>query len=213
MNASLLIDAIVHQTTVLVAQLATSAGSGAQLADTANQVFLDPANELADGGLGNEGLADGFGLGLRTYHDKFARLTEGSTERGRSLWEALLAHVQERGSVSWAQLLVHFRNDEEATVRRVLEALVDRGMLFRAGRGDLTTYRAVTAEDDALARLVRERRVTTEERDGKVLHSSAEVVIPLGHPVRWEASVFEHYQAMVTALCTKLRLGRRRRCR
>ena len=191
MNVNLLIDAIVRQTTVLVAQLATSAWSGAQLADTANQVFLDLASELADGGLGNEGLADGLGLGLRTYHDKVARLTE-STEPGRSLWEALLAHVQERGSVSWAQLRGHFRNDEEATARRILEALVDRGMLFRAGRGDLTTYRAVTAEDDALARLVRERRVTTEERDGKVLHSSAEGVIPLGHPVGWEASVFLH---------------------
>jgi len=40
-NVNLLIDALVRQTTVLVAQLATAAGSRAQLAHTANQVFLD----------------------------------------------------------------------------------------------------------------------------------------------------------------------------
>jgi hypothetical protein len=34
--------------------------------------------------------------------------------------------------------------------------------------------------------------------------------VPLGSPAGWEAAVFDHYQALVTALCTKLRLGRTR---
>jgi len=250
-NVNLLIDAIVRQTTVLVAQLATAAGSRAQLAHTANQVFLDLVHELKDQGLGNKVIADMFGLNLRTYHNKIARLAESSTERGRSLWEALLAYVEERGSVSRAEVLHRFRNDEEATVRGVLKDLVDSGVLFRSGRGDLTTYRAAGPDDEprgdglaeqridnfawvavhrygpiaraalaehvpvgddaldaALVRLVRHQRVTTEERDGKVFYTSAECVIPLGDSGGWEAAVFDHYQAMVTAICTKLRLGR-----
>jgi hypothetical protein len=252
-NVNLLIDAIVRQTTVLVAQLATAAGARAQLAHTANQVFLDLVHELKDQGLGNKVIADMFGLNLRTYHNKIARLAESSTERGRSLWEALLGYVQERSSVSRADLLHRFRHDEEATVRGVLKDLVDTGMLFRSGRGDLTTYRAVTAEDEpredgaadqrignfawvaihrygpitrsalaehvpagddaldaALARLVRDKRVETAEREGRVLYSSAELLIGLGATAGWEASVFDHYQAVVTAICTKLRLGKTR---
>ncbi len=39
MNVNALIDAIVHQTTVLVAHLATASGVRAPLAHVANQVF------------------------------------------------------------------------------------------------------------------------------------------------------------------------------
>jgi hypothetical protein len=55
---------------------------------------------------------------------------------------------------------------------------------------------------------VRDRRTTSEERDGRVLFSSTECVIPFNDPAGWEAAVFDHFQAMVTAICTKLRLGR-----
>jgi hypothetical protein len=250
-NVNLLIDAIVRQTTVLVAQLATAAGSRAQLAHTANQVFLDLIHELKDQGLGNKVIADMFGLTLRTYHNKVARLAESTTDRGRSLWEALLEYVQETGSVSRADVLIRFSNDQEATVRGVLRDLVESGMLFRSGRGDLTTFRPVRPEDAprgartpderiatfawvaihrygpitraelaehvpagddaldaALARLVRDRRVKSEERGGRILFATAECVIPYEAPAGWEAAVFDHYQAMVTAICTKLRLGK-----
>jgi hypothetical protein len=250
-NVNLLIDAIVRQTTVLVAQLATAAGARAQLAHTANQVFLDLVYELKDQGLGNKVIADMFGLTLRTYHNKIARLAESSTERGRSLWEALLGFVQERGSVSRADVLDRFRGDDEAKVRGVLKDLVDSGMLFRSGRGDFITYRAATPEDTArtdgaadqrianfawvaihrygpiaraalaehvpvgddaldaaLARLVRDRRIASTEQDGRVFYTSAELVIPLGDSSGWEAAVFDHFQAMVTAICTKLQLGK-----
>ncbi len=74
MNVNLLIDAVVRQTTVLVAQLATAAGTRATMAYTANQVFIDLVRELKEQGLGNKVIADMFGLALRTYHAKVQRL-------------------------------------------------------------------------------------------------------------------------------------------
>ena len=46
MHVRLVIDAIVRQTTVLIAQLATSAGMRAPLAQIANQTFLSLTHEL-----------------------------------------------------------------------------------------------------------------------------------------------------------------------
>jgi hypothetical protein len=133
-NVNLLIDAIVRQTTVLVAQIATAAGARAQLAHTANQVFLDLVHELKDQGLGNKVIAEMFGLNLRTYHNKIARLAESSTERGRSLWEALLAYVEERGSATRSDVLNRFRGDEEAIVRGAQRSRGRRDALPRRPR-------------------------------------------------------------------------------
>jgi hypothetical protein len=90
MNVDLLIDSIVRQTTVLIAQLATAAGGRAPLAHTANQVFADLIRELKEQGLGTKVIADMFGLTLRTYHNRVRRLAESSTFKGRSVWEAVL---------------------------------------------------------------------------------------------------------------------------
>ena len=73
MNVNLLIDNIVRQTTVLVAQLATAAGGRAPLAHVAGQVFVELVRELKAQGLGNKVIADMFGLTLRTYHDRVRR--------------------------------------------------------------------------------------------------------------------------------------------
>jgi hypothetical protein len=143
-NVNLLIDALVRQTTVLIAQLATAAGARAALAHTANQVFMDLVSELKEQGLGNKVIADMFGLSLRTYHNRIARLSESTTDRGRSLWEAMLSHVQEHGPLSRAEVLGRFARDDEASVKGVLKDLVDSGMIFRAGRGDFTTYQAAS---------------------------------------------------------------------
>ena len=52
-SATRLIDAIVRQTTVLLASLATASGQRATLARVANQVFGDLVAELKQQGLGN----------------------------------------------------------------------------------------------------------------------------------------------------------------
>ena len=83
MDGRLLIDAIVRQTTVLIAQLATASGVRTPLAHIANQVFLDLVNELRAQGLGNKVIADMFGLALRTYHRRVNQLAESNTFRGR----------------------------------------------------------------------------------------------------------------------------------
>jgi hypothetical protein len=254
-NVNLLIDAMVRQTTVLIAQLATTAGARAPLAHTANRVFLDLVRELKQQGLGSKVISDMFGLTLRAYHAKVARLSESGTERGRSLWEALLEFVQEKGSVSRLAILERFSGDEEAVIRSVLRDLVDTGLLFRSGRGDWATYRPATDDDDArngadgehlahlvwivvhrygpvtqseiaervptdsaaleqaLTLLLRDGRIVAHEASGKTTYSTNGCVIPLGSSAGWEAAVFDHYQALVTALCTKLRLGRARAVR
>ncbi|HEX3597255.1 MAG TPA: hypothetical protein VHU80_19235, partial [Polyangiaceae bacterium] len=104
MDAKLLIDAIVRQTTVLIAQLSTSAGIRAPLAHVADQVFLDLASEIEAQGVARKVAADMFGLALRSYQKKVQRLTESATVRERTLWEVVLGYLSEHGSVTREQL-------------------------------------------------------------------------------------------------------------
>ena len=152
MTIELLIEAIVRQTTILIAQLATSGGTRAPLAQVANQVFLDLVSELERQGVGRKVSADMFGLGLRTYQRKIQRFLESSTDRGRSLWVAVLDYVQRHAEgVTRAQVLLQFASDDESQVRGVLHDLCESGLITSAGTGTRLSYR-VTPED-ALARL------------------------------------------------------------
>jgi hypothetical protein len=254
MNVTVLITSIVRQNTVLLAQLATTAGLRAPLTHLADQVFLDLVTELKRQGLGHRVIADMFGMALRTYHDRLKRLAESRTEGGRSLWEVLSEFIQTRGTVRRADVLRRFHNDDEATVRGMLKDLVASGIVFQSGRGDHTAYRAASAEDLSLATqgaagerlanlvwvavnrfgpataaelgsnltleldalqpalqvLLADGRVSAREMEGELCYECQSCVIPLGADSGWEAAVFDHYQAMVTALCSKLRRGRTR---
>ena len=147
MNIPLLIDAVVRQTTILIAQLSTAGGLRAPLAHVANQVFLDLVLELERQGLGRKVIADMFGLALRSYQQKVQRLSESSTERGESLWEVVLRYVQEQGVVGRSQVLRRFELDGEASVRSILADLVGSGLVYKTGRGAATLYRAAAQED------------------------------------------------------------------
>jgi hypothetical protein len=152
MNLQLLIDSIVRQTTVLVAQLATTGGVRAPLATVANQVFLDLADELAQQGVSRTISADMFGLALRTYLRKVKRLRESSTDAGRSLWEAVLDYLGEGRLVTRAEVLRRFHRDEAEAVGSVLRDLSESGLVLRLGNGPGTAYRGATKEElDALA--------------------------------------------------------------
>jgi hypothetical protein len=251
MNINILIDAMVRQTTVLIAQLATTARARASLSQTANQVFLDLVSELKEQGLGNKLIADMFGLSLRTYHNKMRRLSESSTERGESLWNAVLAFVQEKKTVARGEVLLRFARDDERSLKSVLNDLVATGMLFSKGTGDRVVYRAAapveydvgdrsdvaeglsnllwisiarhspvrrsrllqmvrleeTELDVALTPLLADGRVQVTRAEGEVCYCSEECVIGVGETAGWEASIFDHYQAMVIAICRKLQLG------
>lgn len=147
MNIRLLIDSIVRQTTVLVAQLATSGGVRAPLAHVANQVFLDLAKELDSQGLSRKVSADMFGMALRAYQRKLQRLTESRTDAGHSLWEAILSYISERKIAMRTDVLTRFKRDDEALVRGVLHDLTDSGLIFRSGSGANAVYR-VASEDE-----------------------------------------------------------------
>src|SRR5690606_9335864 len=125
MTVEFLIQAIVHQTTILIAQLATLGGGRAPLAQVANQVFLDLVRELERQGVSRKVSADMFGLGLRTYRRKIQRLSESSTDRGRSLWEVVLEYVKSREKTTRGELLIRFSLDDEAQVRAVLHDLCE----------------------------------------------------------------------------------------
>src|SRR5262245_833996 len=142
-----LIHAMVRQTTVLIAQLATARGVRAPLAQIANQVFLDLVAELERQGVSRKVSADMFGLGLRTYRRKIQRLSESSTERGRSLWEVVLEYARERGLFTRSEALKRFFHDDEAQVRAVLHDLCESQLLFSSGTGSSTTYRATSNEE------------------------------------------------------------------
>lgn len=147
MTVELLIEAIVRQTTLLIAQLATSGGARAPLAQVADQVFLDLVHELERQGVSRKVSADMFGLGLRTYQRKIQRFLESSTDRGRSLWVSVLDYVQRATSVTRAQVLMQFANDDESQVRGVLRDLCESGLIATSGSGARVTYR-LTSEDE-----------------------------------------------------------------
>jgi len=252
MNLQLLIDSIVRQTTVLMAQLATSGGARAPLHHVANQVFSDLAEELERQGLSRAVTADMFGISLRSYQRKVARLRESSSESGRSLWEAVLQFLASRRISTRAEVLQRFERDPEPIVRGMLTDLVESGLVFCTGAGAEAVYRATSEEEleamrraqamrgldefvwaiiyrqgplelgriadlvklkpkelaPILERLVQSGRVQSQAADssgsGETLYSSALLVVESSGGAGWEASVYDHFQAMVRTICSRL---------
>lgn len=155
MTIELLIHGIVRQTTVLIAQLATSQGVRAPLAQIANQVFLDLAREVERQGISRSVSANMFGMGLRTYRRKVQRLSESSTERGRSLWEIVLEYIVKNGLVNRQQILARFSGEDETQVKAVLRDLCESQLVFSSGAGMSMAYRAATKEESAVLQKAR----------------------------------------------------------
>jgi hypothetical protein len=98
MTVQVLIDSIVRQVTVLIAQLATSGGIRAPVVHLANQGSRKVS-------------ADMFGMALRAYIRKVRRLSEAQTERGRPLWQAVLEFVRTEQLMSREPVLGRFEGD------------------------------------------------------------------------------------------------------
>jgi len=150
MDAQRLISALVRQTTVLVARLSTAGGARSPLAQVANQVFLGLVTELERQGVGKKVAADMFGLALRSYQLKLQRLQESASEGGVTLWSAVRSFIEQRGTAARSDIVQRFRHDDEASVRGILNDLVESGLVYRTGRGDACLYR-VTPRDDLAA--------------------------------------------------------------
>lgn len=145
MNVKLLIDAIVRQTTVLIAQLSTNAGVRAPLAHLADQVFLSLSREIEAQGVKRTVAADMFGLALRSYQKKTQRASSSVTTQGKTLFEAILSYVESNRGCSRETLVQRFRNDNEREVIGVVHDLVQSGLLYSTGSGASTIY-GVTSE-------------------------------------------------------------------
>jgi hypothetical protein len=146
-SRNLLIDGLIRQMMVTVAELATAGGVRTPLGHLAGEVFVSLATELQEHGLGRKVIADMFGLTLRAYHAKMRRLSESRTDRGHSLWSAILDFVAQRRTVSRAEVEKRFARDDAASVAGILADLAKSRLLFRMGEGADTVYRAATPED------------------------------------------------------------------
>ena len=85
-------------------------------------------------------------------------------------------------------------------------------IVHRQGPATATEIQAMVPIDSArlariLVRLVGEGRVRANERASEPRYAVADCVVAVGDAAGWEAAVFDHYQAVVTALCAKLRRG------
>jgi hypothetical protein len=147
MDVRLLTDTIVRQTTVLLAQVATSAGVRGPLAHVANQVFLDLARELEAQGVRRKVVADMFGLALRSYELKMRRLVE-STDIQRSAWRAVYARLEHQ-SMTRLELAKAFPTMSARDLSSLLNDLVDSGLIYRSGSGASAVF-GLTSEADLL---------------------------------------------------------------
>lgn len=157
MNTKLLIDAIMHQTTVLIAQLSTAAGIRAPLAHLADQVFLELSREIEAQGVSRKVAADMFGLAIRTYQKKVQRLSESVADKGDTVWETALAYLQTHGSAPRRLLLEHFKRHDPIVVGSVLNDLVSSGLVYKTGTGDTTIF-GITKDQDRNQTLREQRR-------------------------------------------------------
>jgi hypothetical protein len=247
-HVQLLIDSIVRQTTVLIAQLATAGGVRAPLAHVAGQVFVELSRALREQGISRKVRADMFGMALRSYQRKTQRLEESFTDRGKSLWEAVFSYLGQRAVTTRAQVRERFRNDDQEQVKSVLHDLTESGLVYASGTGASSVYRVVGSEelgqiahlrkdaeidtllwalifregpiareqleercaqppealDAAIARLLAQGRVRCAERSSGVVYSAPELVVGFDEPAGWEAAVWDHYQAVVQTITTKL---------
>jgi hypothetical protein len=147
MDTVRLVDAVVRHTTAFIAQLSTSAGLRAPLAHIADQVFLDLSREIEAQGVSRKVVASMFGMALRGYQRKVQRLTESSTHKGKTLWEALVEHLHVQGPSLRADLMARFAPDGEEHVAAVLRDLNDSGVVYSTGRGEKAIF-GLSSEQD-----------------------------------------------------------------
>jgi hypothetical protein len=139
MNLKLLIDGVVRQTTVLIAQLSTSAGVRAPLSHVADQVFVELAREIEAQGVRRQVVADMFGMALRSYQKKMQRLTESASVLDQTLWTAVLAFIEQEQPTR-KRVLERFERDGEREVAAVLKDLVRSGLVSMTGTGEQALY-------------------------------------------------------------------------
>jgi hypothetical protein len=144
MTLQILIDSLVRQVTVLIAQLSTAGGVRAPLAHIANQVFVQLARELDAQGVSRKVSADMFGMALRAYVRKVRRLDEAQGEPGVTVWQAVLDFIRSQGLVRKSRVLERFSREDELQLAGVMHDLLQSGLVFVSGSNEQAVYRAST---------------------------------------------------------------------
>ncbi len=169
MNVQLLVDDIIRQTTVLIAQLSTAAGLRAPLSHIADQVFLELSRELEAQGVRRKVVADMFGLALRSYQLKVQRVADGAGASS-SLWQAVYADLAQ-GSRRRVELEQRHRPHLPQQIAASLQDMVQSGLAYSSGRGGNTIY-GLTSDAD--------RRQMTDAERGEALRSLAWYLVASG---------------------------------
>ncbi len=146
MHTKLLIDSIMRQTTVLIAQLSAAAGMRAPLSHLADEVFLNLSKELEEQGVSRKVVADMFGLALRTYQRRVQRLEQSADDKSTTLWQAVNEYLEAKGQLSRSQIFERFRHDDPEAVGAVLADLVQSGFASRTGRSTSAVFATTPPE-------------------------------------------------------------------
>ena len=185
----MLIDAIVRQTAVLIARLSIAAGVRSPLGHIADEIFSGLVSELTRQGVSNKVIADMFGMARRSYRQKVHRLGDSASGRGATLWSTVHAFLVERECSTRAEVLERFKQDDEVSVRGILNDLVENGLVVRSGMRDDTRYRAATEEE------LRDLGTGSGKGDQQA--------------AGWEAVLVKHHHAVLNAIAAQVTSGSR----
>jgi hypothetical protein len=145
-HTQLLIDDLVRQTTVLIAQLSTAAGSRSPLSQIAEQVFLELSRELESQGVRQKVVADMFGLALRSYQLKKKRANESAESNAGTLWQDLFDDLAQN-SETRQELERRHRSHSPRQIGATLQDMVKSGLAYSSGQGPDTRF-GLTSEND-----------------------------------------------------------------
>ncbi len=130
-----MIDAIVRQTMILIAQLSTVDGVRSPLSHVADEVFTSLVRELESQGVGKKVIADMSAWPYARTSKRCSVCRSQPLAKGKRCGARCTAYLAELPSASRAELIVHFKRDEEAKVRSILNDLVASGLVCRTGIG------------------------------------------------------------------------------
>ncbi len=140
MHVEPLIDTILRQTAMLVAEVSTTAGTRASLARIGDRLFFELSRELESRGLPRKVVADILGFSLSAYQRKVRRLERLKNRREGTLWCEVHEYLKRAPCVSRRELLEHFSAADPEALGSVLGDLVSSGLVNRRGSGANMEY-------------------------------------------------------------------------
>lgn len=191
MHVQLLIEDIVRQTTVLIAQLSTAAGVRAPLSQVADQVFLELSRELSAQGVRQKVVADMFGMALRSYQMKVRRLSAPASDQPVTLWQAIYVRLSQ-GSATREDLEAHFKGHTPKDVAAALQDMVQSGIAYASGRGQGGVFGLTSPADRERLSSAARGRTSTDMAWYLVASGAASTRAELARELRCDLTELDH---------------------